>query len=218
MVLGYHVIFSAYGFWLPNDPRGSWSEFVGSWELFRFGPATKTESRVSVAARSHDVTCRLSAKDALNYPPVEFIGVQARAIGRGFAESIRKGGVTVWACSILPNHVHLVIGRHSSQVEQLVNFLKGEATKSLVAEDLHPFAECAAPSGKIPNCWAAGQWKVYLDSVEDITRSIQYVEANPIKEGKPAQRWPFVVPFDPASFSREPRANASAARSPEARG
>lgn len=28
-MLGAHVIFGAYGFWLPNDPRGSWSEFVG---------------------------------------------------------------------------------------------------------------------------------------------------------------------------------------------
>lgn len=30
MVLAYHVIFGAYGFWLPNDPRGSWSKFVAS--------------------------------------------------------------------------------------------------------------------------------------------------------------------------------------------
>lgn len=33
MVLGFHVIFSAYGFWLPNDPRGSWSDWVRKWEL-----------------------------------------------------------------------------------------------------------------------------------------------------------------------------------------
>jgi hypothetical protein len=44
MIRGYHVIFGAYGFWLPNDPRGSWSEFVGSWELFRFGAATTTDT------------------------------------------------------------------------------------------------------------------------------------------------------------------------------
>ena len=25
MVLGYHIIRTAYGFWLPNDPWGSWS-------------------------------------------------------------------------------------------------------------------------------------------------------------------------------------------------
>jgi len=30
MVLGTHLILTAYGFWLPNDPRGSWSDFVGS--------------------------------------------------------------------------------------------------------------------------------------------------------------------------------------------
>lgn len=41
MIVGYHLIFSAYGFWLPNDPRGSWSNFVGSWDLFRYGRATK---------------------------------------------------------------------------------------------------------------------------------------------------------------------------------
>src|SRR5438270_9322580 len=86
MIHGYHVIFGAYGFWLPNDPRGSWSEFVGSWELFRFGPATKTDTRRSVAARPHDRAQRLAAKQALKYPPVQFTGLQARAIGRGFAE------------------------------------------------------------------------------------------------------------------------------------
>ncbi|HUT10853.1 MAG TPA: hypothetical protein VMY42_10175 [Thermoguttaceae bacterium] len=50
MVLAYHVIFGAYGFWLPNDPRGSWSDFVGSWELARFGKATKVSTRRSLAA------------------------------------------------------------------------------------------------------------------------------------------------------------------------
>jgi len=53
MILGYHVIFGAYGFWLPNDPRGSWSDFVGAWELFRYGAATKTNTTVSVAGRRH---------------------------------------------------------------------------------------------------------------------------------------------------------------------
>ncbi len=45
MALAYHVIFGTYGFWLPNDPRGSWSTFVGSWELYRFGKATKVTDR-----------------------------------------------------------------------------------------------------------------------------------------------------------------------------
>lgn len=34
MALGSHIILSAYGFWLPNDPRGPWSDFVGAYELY----------------------------------------------------------------------------------------------------------------------------------------------------------------------------------------
>jgi hypothetical protein len=36
MVIASHVIVGMYGFWLPNDERGSWSDFIGSWELLRF--------------------------------------------------------------------------------------------------------------------------------------------------------------------------------------
>src|SRR5438552_2353693 len=48
IVHGYHVIFGTYWFWLPNDPRGSWSNFVASWELARFGAATKVLERLDV--------------------------------------------------------------------------------------------------------------------------------------------------------------------------
>lgn len=69
-VLWYHLILTAYGFWLPNDPRGSWSIFVGSWELYKFGPATKTSEKRSLAREMHDREARLAAKAALKHPPV----------------------------------------------------------------------------------------------------------------------------------------------------
>src|SRR3954454_16456949 len=83
MVLAYHVSLSFYGFWLPNDPRGSWSDFVASWELFRYGPATKVSTRQSVAHVWHDRQRRLAAKRTLKYPPVLLSGAQARAVGHG---------------------------------------------------------------------------------------------------------------------------------------
>src|SRR5437870_13144281 len=106
MVLGYHMIISAYGFWLPNDPRGSWSDFVRAWELRRFGPATKVNTRHSVAGQPHDRALRLAAKKALRYPPVSFNGVQARAVATGFGNFLERSGVVIWACSILPEHIH----------------------------------------------------------------------------------------------------------------
>ena len=101
MVHGYHVIVCAYGFWLPNDPRGSWSDFVGKWELVRFGKATRgLERLVLTEEQERD---RQAAKQLLQYPAVQFSGQQARAIGHGFASACRKSGFTIWACAILPH-------------------------------------------------------------------------------------------------------------------
>jgi REP element-mobilizing transposase RayT len=196
MVLGSHVVFCVYGFWLPNDPRGSWSDFVGAWEVARFGRATKTESRRSLAGEAHDYAARKAAKRALKYPPVRFTGVQARAIGRGFARFVEKSGVVVWACSILPDHVHLVIARHRYQIEQIVNLLKGEATRQLIREDLHPLAVFPTDTGRMPKAFARGHWKVFLDGEDGVRRSIRYVQDNPIREGRRVQRWSFVTPFE----------------------
>ena len=197
MVLASHVIFGAYGFWLPNDPRGSWSDFVGAWELFRFGSATMTTERGSLAHRPHDRRLRLAAKEALKRPPVQFTGLQAKAVGQGFGHSIRRSGLAIWACSILPEHVHMVIARHTCKVEQIVNRLKGAATEALVDAGLHPFQPLKRPDGRVPKCWARGAWKVFLNTHEAVLRAIRYVEDNPLKEGKPAQRWSFLTPYDP---------------------
>jgi hypothetical protein len=77
--------------------------------------------------------------------------------------------------------------------------LKGEATQQLVREGLHPFGDRSLPNGRPPKCWSRGEWKVFLESVDDIVRSIDYVRKNPLKEGKPLQEWSFVTPFDPSS-------------------
>jgi REP element-mobilizing transposase RayT len=186
MILGYHVIFCAYGFWLPNDPRGSWSDFVRSYELWQHGAATKTDTRRSVAARDHDHSARLAAKQSLKHQPVLFTGLQARAIAMGFASFVAKSGLIIHACAIMPDHVHLAVARHRYRVEQAVNLLKGAATTELKRQNLAP------PSPP----WAQGLWKVFLDIPADLARAIHYVQANPPKAGLPPQHWSFVVPYD----------------------
>jgi REP element-mobilizing transposase RayT len=142
-----HIVFGVYGFWLPNDPRGSWSEFVGACESFRFRPATKVETRISLAHRPHDRAARRAAQQALT-------GGQARAVGRGFTASARKGGATLLACAILLEHIHLVVARHRCKVDWIVNQLKGAATRQLLEESLHSFAQWRRPEGRVPMCWA----------------------------------------------------------------
>jgi len=148
-----------------------------------------------VAHQEHDVAARLAARQALKYPAVQMTGLQARAVGRGFAAYVAKSGLVVRACAILPDHVHLVIDQFRLTAEQVVIQLKGEATGRLLAEDLHPFGHISLPNGRVPKCWARGVWKVFLESEEDVQRSIAYVEENPTKEGKPRQTWSFVTPL-----------------------
>ncbi len=191
MVRWYFCTWSTYGFWLPNDPRGSWSSWVRAWELLRFGPATKTSERRSVARKSHDRARRLEAKQHLARNPVEFAGAQALAAGRGFAEYVRKSELVVYACSILPTHAHAVVARHRYSIEQVSNLLKGAASRQLVDEGLHPFADAPYRDATLPTPWARGKWDRFLWTDEDILRSIRYVRNNPLKEGKRRQKWSF---------------------------
>jgi len=196
MVLAYHVIITAYGFWLPNDPRGSWSNAIRAWELLRFGPATKTSTRASVAHSPHDHAQRHAAKSALRYPPVSFTGRQCLAIAHGFKSAIDRSALRLHACSILPEHIHLVIARHRLPIERIRQQLKGESSKSLRSANLHPFQTILMKSRSPHTPWTAGGWDVYLNTPADIRRAIRYVEQNPLKENKPPQHWSFTTPYN----------------------
>jgi REP element-mobilizing transposase RayT len=99
----------------------------------------------------------------------------------------------VWACAILPDHVHLVIGRSPIPAERLVIQLKSAATRELELEGIHPLAAWSNANGRSPRTFVQGQWIVYLDP-GDVERAIRYVERNPLKENKPLQHWSFVEP------------------------
>ena len=195
MVLASHVIITPYGFWLSNDPRGSWSDFLGAWALLKYGPATKVTTRRSLASEPHDRERRLAARRALKYAPVRFSPRQIRSIATGFARAARESGYVLYACAILYDHAHYVVARHDRDVETITSHLKSFATRQLRADGLHPFERYARRDGSVPSVWAEGLWKVFLFNDEEIRRAIRYVNDNPGREGMPAQEWEFVTRF-----------------------
>ena len=103
MIHGYHLILPMYGFWLPNDPRSSWADFVWKWELVRFGKSTKTIDRREIMSLTESESQeRESARKALNYEPVSINGQQALSIATGFAYRATRSNYSIWACAILP--------------------------------------------------------------------------------------------------------------------
>ena len=195
MLLGYHFIFSAYGFWLPNDPRGSWSEVVREYEIARFGPSTKINTTRSVAAQSHHHAKRLAAKQALRYPPVRFASIQAAEIAKGFETACGEADYRLMALAILPDHCHLLLQRHERPIDQIASHMKAKATQTLSAAGVHPLANFASPKGRVPSPWARNYWSVFVTHEDQMHLATQYVNDNPVKAGLAAQHWSFVKPY-----------------------
>ncbi len=195
MIVGYHCIFSTYGFWLPNDPRGSWSQFVASWDLFRAGgPATKLETRHSVAAArltAEELQRRKTAQHTLVHKPVELTGIQARAVGTAFAAVCAVKKYRVHACAIMPRHVHLLVGRTATDIRTVTGDFKRFATMELYRQNLHPAQQGQREGAPV---WARGSWSVYLHA-EDVERVIKYIRDNPLRDGLGTQRWNCVTPW-----------------------
>ena len=195
MVVAYHAIWSAYGFWLPNEQRGSWSTEVWAKHLRPFGPATKTSERRSLAHRAYDPNLRKEMRESLKFPPVRFTLEQVECIGAGLADAVDRFGIVLHACAVVWDHVHIVSQRHREPIEFVTRVLKSAATRKLTSEGLHPLAKFAAADGRTHTPWAEGGWERYLNSDVDIIDTSQYVNGNPPKHGMPAQNWRFVTPL-----------------------
>jgi REP element-mobilizing transposase RayT len=189
------LIFTAYGFWLPNDPRGSGSDYIRNWEILRFGLPTEVNVRVSVAHKKHDKKARLRAKKAMKFPPVQFTGQQALSIAKGFQHASETSNYKIYGCSILPEHIHMLVEHHITEPHRIIGHLKTEATRQLFKDNLHPMEPYRKENQPPPTPWGRRGWVVYLDTIKAINHAIGYIEQNPIKEGKRPQNWSFVRKF-----------------------
>src|SRR5205823_9589284 len=141
-------------------------DFVGSWELYKFGPATKTNEKRSLAHESHDVAARRAAKDALLYAPVRFNETQRAAIACGFGNAVKEGNYQIYALCIGHDHAHAVVARHQRTIEQVARHMKSKATMELTRRGIHPLQACHKNDGLIPTPWAAACWSVFVDDPE----------------------------------------------------
>jgi len=186
MVLAYHLIWVAYGWWLPNDLRGSTSHRIASDVIGELGELHYGRKRVQPAFR--DIRAFYErAKDALKFPLLTFAPAELDAIAQAFADVVRLHRYTCYACAILPDHVHLVIRKHRHLAEEMIANFQGASRRAVLGLDRR---------GQNHPVWGGPGWKVFLDSTEDVWRTIPYVEQNPTKARLPRQHFPFVTLYD----------------------
>jgi REP element-mobilizing transposase RayT len=192
-VIAYHVILTCYGFWLPNDERGSGSTSVRAAHLRPFGPATadRADGIRSVAHRRFDRHKARLARDALKLPCVRLSGVQAKIVAIAMGQQLDRDRTTCFGFAIMPDHLHCVLGRSDRRIEQMMTRLKAAATHALIERDLHPLSNFAR-RGVPPKLFARGGRKRFLFTDAEVRSRIRYVEQNPIKSGLKPQFWSFV--------------------------
>lgn len=186
IVIAYHLVWTAYGTWLPNDPRGSGSRALATPSLaelgeLHYGRRQKQPSPRTVRA-FYD-----RAEECLQFPVVRMDSPQIAQIGAAFSEAIATQRYTCYACAIMPDHLHLVIRKHKHRAETMILNLQAASHLRLndagVVDPRHPI-------------WTQGGWKSFLDNPAAVRSAIRYVEENPKKSALQPQSWPFVTPYD----------------------
>ena len=186
IVIAYHLIWTAYGYWLPNDPRGSMSRTIASDVIAELGKLHYGRKRSQPAAREIR-EFREHAKNVLKFPLLEFKPPELQIIADSLSEAIRQHNYTCYACAIMPDHVHILIRKHKHQAEDMLETFQASSRLRLRT------VGARTPDHPV---WGGPGWKVFLDTPTDIRRTIRYIEENPPHWRLPLQRWPFIKAYD----------------------
>jgi REP element-mobilizing transposase RayT len=186
MIIAHHLMWTAYGWWLPNDPRGSTSHFIASDVIASLGELHYGRRPIQPAGWAiRDFYGRAPEKlehSLLKMEPCDF-----PIIADGLAETIQSYRYTCWACTIMPDHVHILIRKHRDTAEQMIGRLQTGSMSAMRA---------AGRRGGDHPVWGGPGWKVFQDCPEDVERTIAYIEGNPGKMGLAEQTWGFVKEYD----------------------
>jgi REP element-mobilizing transposase RayT len=195
VVIAHHLVWTVYGTWLPNDPRGSGSQYVATEVLAELGPLhygrKRNQPHPHAVREFYD-----RAEPRLVFPVIRFDSKQIEIVAAALGEVIQKERYTCFAAAVLPDHVHLVIRKHRDRAETMIETLQESTRLRLSTCDFIP------PDHPV---WTKGGYKRFLDSPEAVRTVIRYVENNPVKSALPPQRWPFVTPYNGWPFGPKPR-------------
>jgi hypothetical protein len=131
MVIGHHLVWTAYGWWPPNDPRGSSSHEIRVQRIAELGEIH--HGRKPIQPPSSEIR-RFYAKahDLLTHDSLTFTDDEIAMLGGSFGQVIRDRGYTCYECAIMPEHVHLLIRRHRDPAETMIEAFQQASRECLI--------------------------------------------------------------------------------------
>jgi REP element-mobilizing transposase RayT len=186
MIIGYHLIWTAYGWWLPNDPRGSSSHEIRVERVADLGELH--HGRKIIQPPSAEIRRFYEqARRVLKHGLLTFDDDAILLIGQSLGRVVRDKGYTCYAGAVMPDHVHMLIRRHRDHGETMITYFRDASRADLIAAGKRP------PEHPV---WGGPGWNVFQETRDDMERTVRYVRDNPLKLHRPEQVWAFVRPYN----------------------
>jgi REP element-mobilizing transposase RayT len=127
------------------------------------------------------------SREVLKFKVLRFGAHEIETIAAALGETIACQNYTCYACTVMPDHVHIVIRKHKHRAEEMIERFQECSRLRLCSAGLrhadHPV-------------WGGPGWKVFLDHPDEIRRTVRYVQENPVQWHLPPQSWEFVTAYN----------------------
>lgn len=160
--IGYHIVKSAYGLWLPGDDRGSWSTAwdseIGLTEPHTLQPGDPVRFRM--------------AAERMRQPPVRWSASMLACIQTALAQCMAESDWRIAAASLESTHIHLVLTQTTHNIDNTSKWIADQCTKRIRRE-----------CGYAGPVWAKGNWRGFIYDGKVWKSAIGYVERHNLRRG-----------------------------------
>jgi REP element-mobilizing transposase RayT len=170
--IGFHIVISGYGLWLPGDERGSWSEAWDQEIGFR-EPHTLHEG---------DPVRHRMAAERMRHPAVRLNQNMMEVVVDVVSECQRESDWRIAAASIEPTHIHLLLTYTPRDIDGVVKWIKQRITKAIHQRTAH-----AGP------VWAKGKWCSFIFDEDYWQRVLRYIERHNERRGVGPRPYTFLT-------------------------
>jgi REP element-mobilizing transposase RayT len=169
--LGYHIVVSGHGLWLPGDERGHWSDAWDS-ELGYIEPHT---------LHVGDPVRKRMAAERQIHPRVVLDVSMLETVVAAIDECRRASAWRIAAASIESTHTHLLLTYTERDIDATVKWLKDQTTKAIHRNTPH--------AGPI---WCKGRWRGFVFDSIVWRNTRRYIEQHNQRRGVGPRPYAFV--------------------------
>jgi REP element-mobilizing transposase RayT len=170
--VGYHIVISGFGLWLPGDDRGHWSEAwdkeLGYLEPHMLHPGDPVRKRMAEERRAH--------------PPVRLSPTMVDIVAETISQCRAASDWQIIAASIESTHTHLLLTYTPREIDDTVKWLKDQTTKAIHRGTPH--------QGPV---WCKGKWRSYVFDSAVWDNAMRYIERHNVRRGVGARPYDFLT-------------------------